>query len=222
MTRTVAGLRATCASLLLAVLALEAPGQASGQEPGPADAPVPGTVFVFDDGRVERFLRTDGEMRVWATRAGREYTRAANPVLPIQEWEVGERRGGSEVHGASAGIWPPARGGRAQFRVLNRAVSGSRESRSVQAWTCRTGKADGVRTPAGEFEALPISCELFSVGSMRLLEKRTWWWSPELGHYVRRKYQSLRTGKVNDIRLCAAMPATRATGARIDAILKGC
>jgi hypothetical protein len=186
------------------------------------DAPLPGTVFIYSDGRVERFERAEGETCVWATRAGREYVRSANPMLPIQAWQIGERSGASEVHGASDGIWPPQRGGRAQFRVLNRAVSGARESRSVQAWTCRVGRAETTKTPAGSFETLPIACQLFSVGSMRLLENRTWWWSPELGHYLRRKYQSLRTGEVNDIRLCAALPESRATGARIDAILAEC
>ena len=126
------------------------------------------------------------------------------------------------MHGPTDRLWPPASGKRAQFRVLNRAVSLGRESRSVQAWTCRVAKPAVLELPAGAFETLPIRCELFSVGSMRLLERRTWWWSPDLGHYVRRQYQSLRTGEVRDIRLCAALPEARATGARIDALVKAC
>lgn len=184
--------------------------------------PVPGTVFVFDDGRVERYLRRDGETLVWATRRGREYVRAANPALPILSWEIGERSGRRDVFGDAGRIWPPSTGARAQFRVLTEVRDGEAQRRYSQAWTCNVDGPKDLTVPAGAFPAWRITCERFSVNSMRLLEQRTWWWSEDLGHYVRRRYQDLRDGEASDIRLCAALPDLRASEARIEALLEAC
>lgn len=184
--------------------------------------PVPGTVFVFDDGRVERYLRRDGENLVWATRRGREYVRAANPALPILSWEIGERSGRREVFGDAGNIWPPVDGVRAQFRVLTEIRDGDAKRRYSQAWTCNVDGPKDVAVPAGVFPAWRITCERFSVNSMQLLERRTWWWSEDLGHYVRRRYQDLRDGEASDIALCAALPELRASEARIEALLDAC
>lgn len=181
-----------------------------------------GTVFIFDDGRVERFLRADGDTRVWATRRGREYVRAANPVLPILEWQFGDRAGQREVFGDVSDLWPPRPGARAQFRVRTDVQEGDRTRRSIQAWSCEVEGRSREDTPAGEFDVVPISCDRFSVNSMRALEKRTWWWSADLGHYVKRRYQNMRNGEVRQITLCAALPETRANDVRIDAIVTEC
>lgn len=203
---------------LLASAILVADAEASE----PAPDPIAGTVFIFNDGRVERFLRADGETHVWATRRGREYERAANPAVPILEWEIGDRSGERSVFGNANAIWPPRAGARTNFRVLTRARSGERERRSVQAWTCRVGDLSTLNVPAGAFEAYTISCDRFSVNTMRLLEQRTWWWAPDLGHYVRRRYQDMRSGEARDISLCAALPEIRANDARIDSIVESC
>lgn len=191
-------------------------------EPLTAPTPAEGTVFVFDDGRVERFLRTDGDAHVWATRRGREYIRAANPVLPILEWQFGDRAGQREVFGDVGDLWPPRPGARAQFRVRTDIQEGERTRRSIQAWSCEVEGQTREDTPAGDFNVVPISCDRFSVNSMRALEKRTWWWSADLGHYVKRRYQNMRNGEVRQITLCAALPETRANDARIDAIVTEC
>lgn len=185
-------------------------------------APDPGTVFIFDDGRVERFVRDEGDAQVWATRRGREYVRATNPALPILEWQVGERSGTRTVFGDSAELWPPEPGQRARFRVLTEVEEGEENSRSVQAWTCSVGHRGQKKVPAGSYTIMPIICERFSLNTMRLLERRTWWWSEDIGHYVRRRYQSVGSGEVRDIRLCAAVPPHRASSARIDAVRETC
>jgi len=184
--------------------------------------PVPGTVFIFDDGRVERYLRRDGDTLIWATRRGREYVRAANPALPILSWDIGQRSGQREVFGNADNIWPPANGARAQFRVLTKVQDGDADRRYSQAWSCNVAGPQSISVPAGDFPAYRIVCERFSVNSMRLLERRTWWWSEDLGHYVRRRYQDLRDGEVSDIRLCAALPELRASEVRIEALAADC
>ncbi len=199
-------------------------GRADPDQRVRADAPdpVPGTVFIFDDGRVERYLRRDEESLVWATRRGREYLRAANPALPIMSWDIGQRSGRREVFGNADNLWPPANGARAQFRVLTEVRDGEAQRRYSQAWSCSASGPRDIKVPAGRFSAYKITCERFSVNTMRLLERRNWWWSEDLGHYVRRRYQNLRNGEVSDMRLCAALPELRASEARIEALAKDC
>jgi hypothetical protein len=182
----------------------------------------PGTVFLFDDGRVERFIRREAEGDIWATRSGREYRREPNPILPIRAWSVGNRQGDSEVFGISDTFWPPAAGNRAQFRVLHTAFADGRERRTAQAWSCRIGSATRLNVDAGEFEVLPVECDVYSVASQRLLERRRWWWSPELAHYIARSFQDMRTGEISSLELCAAVPAYRAANVKLDALANAC
>lgn len=184
--------------------------------------PIAGMVFIFDDGRVERFLRREDDKLIWATRRGREYIRAANPALPILSWDIGERSGRRVIFGNPGDIWPPREGARARFRVLTEVRDGAERRRYSQAWSCSVGRPRNVSVPAGVFPAYAITCERFSVNSMRLLERRTWWWSEDIGHYVRRHYQDLRNGEVTNFALCGALPELRASEARIGAILDDC
>lgn len=187
-----------------------------------AFSPDPGTVFLYDDGRVERFVRNEPEGDIWATRSGREYRRDPNPILPIRSWSVGNRQGESEAFGISDTFWPPAAGSRAQFRVLHTAFADGRERRTAQAWTCRIGSTTSLRVDAGEFEVLPVECDVYSVASQRLLERRRWWWSPELAHYIARSFQDMRTGEISRIELCAALPDYRAANVKLDTLAKAC
>ena len=211
------------ATLLLICAALGACATPAERGPRPAVfAPDPGTVFLFDDGRVERFVRSEAEGDIWATRSGREYRRDPNPILPIRAWSVGNRQGESQTFGVTGEFWPPAAGDRAQFRVLHTAFADGRERRTAQAWSCRTGSTTSLRVDAGEFVVLPVECDVYSVASQRLLERRRWWWSPEVTHYIARSFQDMRTGEVSRIELCAAIPDYRAASFKLDALAKAC
>lgn len=211
------------ATLLLICAALGACATPAERAVRPAVfAPDPGTVFLFDDGRVERFVRREAEGDIWTTRSGREYRRDPNPILPIRSWSVGNRQGESQAFGVTGEFWPPAAGDRAQFRVLHTAFAEGRERRTAQAWSCRTGSSTSLRVDAGEFEVLPVECDVYSVASQRLLERRRWWWSPEVAHYIARSFQDMRTGEVSRIELCAAIPDYRAASFKLDALAKAC
>lgn len=182
------------------------------------DPPVyqPGAAYIFSDGRVERVVSSNDEVTVWATRRGRQYTKSNNPAIPVLEWTLSGRSGSRAVFGAHHRLWPVRSGAEARFRVRTDFTNEGRTARSVQLWHCRVGQAETVTLAVGPFETLPVRCERYSVNTMAVLEQRTWWWSPEVGHYVRRSLRNLRTGRRRDMVLCAALPPQRANQDRID------
>lgn len=180
----------------------------------------PGTTFIFSDGRVERVVEDKGEKIIWATRRGRTYERAANFAIPILKWKTSRQSGVRQVTGKVDALWPPTPGKHARFRIATDVTRNGETNRSIQLWTCSVSKETSVELPNGAFDALPVRCERYSVNSMTALERRTWWYSAEVGHYIQRDFQNYRTGERKKIRLCAALPPNRATQKRIDALAK--
>lgn len=182
-------------------------------------APEPGTVFIFSQGRVERFLRSEeDDMRVWSTRSGREYVRAANPAIPVLSWRIGNQSGSRRVIGNADAIWPPEPGRKARFRVLTRVEANGVRRRVTELWRCEVKDEEVLWVPAGRFATLPIECIRYSTTSMRPLQQRIWWWAPDVGHYIRREFANMRSGETLNVTLCAALPAYRATPVRVSQI----
>lgn len=197
---------------------------AGAQDEPVAAAMEPGRVFVFSDGRVERVVEVRDDRTVWETGGGVRYTRAHNVALPILEWRLGDRTGERHVFGGHERMWPPRTGASARFRVVtdvSRTQGG--QARSIQPWTCKIGRPTTVELPNGPFEAAPITCDRYSITTMRVLERRRWWWSPDIGHYVKRTFQDMRTGRRRSIVLCASLAPRWATAERIEALARdGC
>ncbi len=205
-----------CFSIALAFFIAGA-ASVPARSPTPASLPEIGTTFVFSDGRVERVVGHDASSTRWASRRGGEYVRPHNVALPILEWEVGGRQGVRRVYGEQAGFWPPVPGQRDRFRVVTEVTGDKGVERTIQLWTCAAGAIRSVATPSGPFEAMPITCDRFSTSNMTLIERRIWFWSAEIGHYVRRDFQDLGDGTLERIVLCEALPPRNANRIRIDA-----
>lgn len=187
--------------------------------PGPAAALKVGETFVFSDGRTERVKALKEDRVVWTTREGSEFARAYNVALPILEWRIGARQGVRRVYGAEP-LWPPRPGKRANFRVVTEVQreNDPAVSRSVQLWTCAIGRMETVVLPAAPFQAMPIRCDRFAANSMRLVERRTWWWSAEVDHFVRREFRDMQDGKREIVTLCAVLPPEHANRVRVRAL----
>ena len=74
--------------------------------------------------------------------------------------------------------------------------------------------------PAGTFAAYPIVCDRFSANSMRVVERLTWHYSPEIGHYVRREARNMGDGVRETNALYAALPPHAANALRIEALAR--
>lgn len=200
-------------------------GQPATAAPLPEPVRVePGATFVFSDGRVERLVEDRGETQVWATRRGREYVRARNFTVPILEWEISGVKGKRTVSGNSDKFWPPRERASSRFRVTTDILAKEgAKSRSLQYWTCKAGRKRIEAFAFAEIEVLPVTCERYTPSSMKLVERRGWLWSDEVGHYVERSSIKYSTGASQTVRLCAKIPGRTATDDRISEVVKaGC
>lgn len=180
--------------------------------------------FVFNDGRVERLVEDRGETQVWATRRGREYVRSRNFTIPILAWEVSGVKGTRTISGKPEKLWPPREGASSRFRVVTDIVPREgAKSRSLQYWSCKAGRKRMEKFAFAEIEVLPVNCERYTPSSMKLIERRGWLWSDEVGHYVERSSIKYTTGETETVRLCAKIPGRTATDDRItEVVKKGC
>ena len=182
-----------------------------------------GTVFIFSDGRVERVQEVQDDQIIWATRRGREYVKSPNIAVPILEWQIGEVEGIRTIIGGPDGVWPPELGRSSRFRVRTDISRDGHHGRRIEAWSCRVGKPDWLTVPAGEFETHPVTCDRYSLGTMKLLQRRTWWWSSDVGHYIKRTSQSYRSGARKTSELCAAVHRDAVSEKRISVLAnQGC
>ncbi len=77
-----------------------------------------------------------------------------------------------------------------------------------------------LNVPAGRFNAVPIVCDRFSHNSMRVLERLTWHYSEEVGHYIRREARDMSDGSVETYALFAALPPHAANEIRIETLAR--
>lgn len=198
---------------------------AAGALSAPLDAhlPVyaPGDAFVFSNGRVEQVVQVAADRVTWRGLSNRTYVRPVNPVLPIVQWQDKTLRGQREVHGPADGLWPLRKGNTARFRVVTSlSINGESGARSVALWRCRVEAARPVTVRAGSFTAFPVRCDRYSSLTMRPLQRLTWDYAPDIGHFIRRGWTSFLDGKSQTIELVAAFQGGSASPERLRAIVR--
>ena len=182
---------------------------------------VPGQAFIYDNGRVERVHDVANERVVWAARTGRTYVRDANIIVPILEWTYRGQRGRRVISGQPSNLWPLRAGARTQFSAINFTLdTRERTRRSLHLWTCNVRAIQRIEVPAGAFDAFPIVCDRYSPNSMRIVERLTWHFAPDVGHYIRREARDMLDGVGEVYSLYAALPPRAANPVRIEALAR--
>ncbi len=182
----------------------------------------PGDAFVFSDGRVERVIAADGDRMTWASLSGPTYERSRNFIIPVLSWRRGRGTGTREIRGNPDALWPVKASQSVRFRVIaqTRTNPQAKTKRSVSMWMCKTSKPRAFTVAAGTFDAIPVLCDRYSSISMRLIERREWDYSPEVGHYIRRVTVNYVRGTSRSIELVAALTGPAASPARLAAIAR--
>jgi hypothetical protein len=180
----------------------------------------PGDAFVYSDGRVEQVQAIDGDVVTWIGLQGDPYRRPRNFVLPVLGWRFNQGEGRRSVTGHPEALWPLAAGNTARFSVITefRRDPASPWERSLALWTCKTGPWHEIEVPAGRFPVLSIACDRFSSWNMRLQERVTSDYAPDVGHYIRRTTIDYLAARTTTIALTGELHGAAATHARLVAL----
>lgn len=176
--------------------------------------------FVFSDGRVEQVRRTRGDNVLWAGLSGTPYWRSRNPIVPILSWKTRQGEGQRTIAGQPDRLWPLGETRRVRFRVVTESRKGVRDPwvRTVALWSCETGNLRPVTVAAGTFDAVPIRCDRHSATTMKLVERLSWDYAPDLGHYIRRSTVNFLRATEDHVELSAAVHGASATRGRLEAL----
>lgn len=169
-----------------------------------------GDAYVYTDGRVETVSRVGPEQTLWETSDGSAYTAYRNFILPPISWKSGSSKGENEIQSTAGHSWPPASAGDVVFSVRSNVNEESLdEPRTWTAkWRCVSGGKVKLDATAGIYEAIVIECERANPDP-GTWKKRTWYFVPEIGHYVRRKDLIYRTGRKVTVDLVAIRPGAK-------------
>lgn len=186
-----------------------------------ARPPVPsyelGDAFVFDDGRVEQVAQVDGDVVTWSGLQGGPYQRRRNFITPVMGWRNDQGEGRRNVSGPADALWPLKPGRSVRFSVIteSHAAGAKRWERNLALWVCKVDTTTEIDVPAGRYAVNPITCDRFSPVNMRLQERVTWDYSPEIGHYVRRTIIDYFAARTSVIALSSALHGAAATRPRL-------
>lgn len=179
-----------------------------------------GDTFIFSDGRVETALRTDGRDVIWRSGNGSRFTRPRNFVIPAVQWETSRTRGRRVVRGDHDKLWPLGERRSTRFRTIAEVRSESEPLRRIaELWNCRPEGTERLALKAGTFETRKITCDRYSPANMRVQRRVIWFYSAEIGHYVRRETIEFGNGRRSSIDLVAALHGRDANRAAVSSIL---
>jgi peptidoglycan hydrolase-like protein with peptidoglycan-binding domain len=187
------------------------PGEETGTAPKPVNAAGPayevGDTYVYSDGRIETVSRVGPERTLWESAEGSMFTAYRNFILPPISWKSGAARGENQVQPAAGVKWPPATTGEIIFSVGSKTGGGPVDAPKTWSgkWRCAAKGVSPVKALAGQFDAVVIECQR-TKPEPGTWKKRTWYYVPEIGHYVRRVDRIHGTGREITVDLVTIRP----------------
>jgi hypothetical protein len=179
-----------------------------------------GDTFIYSDRRVETAVRVESRDVVWRASNGQRFTRPRNFVVPAVEWSTSRTRGRRVVRGEHEKLWPLEAGRSVRFRSMAEVRSETEPLRRIpELWTCAAIGSARIDVPAGRFDTEQIRCDRFSPDTMRVQRRVTWYYSSDVGHYVRRETFEFSNGKRTSVDLVAQLHGREANNAAIRSIL---
>lgn len=192
-------------SLLFSTLGILLLAGGCAQVPGPAKEATPfytgpqmatenlpdlavGESFIFDDGRTDTVIEINGETLTWRDDRGIIRWIHRNFLLPDIGWQNRTRRSKSTTTADAKLLWPLQVGATGRFDYLQSvdANDGSTHNEYKQSWQCMVEGTQSLDVAAGTFNVFKIPCYRYLDGTSFWRQTRTFYYSPEVGYYVKR------------------------------------
>lgn len=145
-----------------------------------------GDAYTYSSGRTETIQEILDDRVVWHNDLDSIFERYPNFIFPTVSTKTdrGEVERNFDVPPDT--LWPLIPGTRRQFQSEVRVkLDGQNGERLFyREWICKVVGMSRVEVQFGEFDSVEIACDRYSRGKWR--ENRTWYYVPEIGHYVRR------------------------------------
>ncbi len=180
-----------------------------------------GVTFVYSNGKSETVEAVQDDQVVWRDNRNRISTGSRDFTLRRLQWETKTRRG-TRQHRPSSDLldqaarpylWPLSVGNKASYIETGRWQKKKGEWRDSEIrWQSEVLGRERIRTLAGEFNTWKITAYRYSEGNVygrppRKKEIRTWYYAPEVGHYVRYEKDYLGRKPNSSIDLVAVRPS---------------
>jgi len=148
-----------------------------------------GEYFTFDDGTTAMVTEISGELVTWEYNNGTVSKRYRNFIIPALTWTSAKKHSKAKTTANADMLWPLAVGKRSQYdfqRVISK-HDGTDATRLSRSWNCTVEGTMRVSVTAGTFNTYVISCRRYSNTSHKWRATRSYYYAPDLGHYVIRK-----------------------------------
>ena len=154
-----------------------------------------GTTFVYGDGSWETVLRATADRVEWKNHKGERYSGSPDFTRRPSVWQnrrlqvrrTYESRPDLFLKPPTS-LWPLRDGGKAGFLEKGFWTEEDGGTRDYSAsWACEVLGRTNLSVPAGTFDTWKIECRRYSIASdlkSTLRQANTWYYSPEIGHYV--------------------------------------
>ena len=155
-----------------------------------------GTTFIYSDGAWETVTAIAPGMVTWTNHRGVISSRSPDFTYRAAKWQSRTRRGTRQytarndllVHKPTS-LWPLKLSNAASYSETGIWQLKEEPANSYRAnWSCRVEGIERASVMAGEFDTWKIVCTRYSVpkpsGTPRARETKTWYYSPEIEHYV--------------------------------------
>lgn len=194
--------------------------QVAGSELRQAPLPVykKGTTFIYSNGTWETVADSSPESITWRDYRGYISSGSADFTRRRAAWQTKTRQGTRQFGPRKdlwikkkTSLWPLQIGNVAAYsETSTRHRKEEPEKTSHYNWSCEVAGTEAVSVMAGNFDTLKIVCKRYSTSrnptKARTLELKTWFYAPEIGHYVLSTTQYFDDRAAQRLELLAVLP----------------
>lgn len=164
--------------------------------PSPLPTYAIGDAFIYSDGSWERVNDVSSETVTWSNHQGNYSSGSIDFTYKRSEWETSRSMGERTFtptaflfEESTTSLWPLGLGNKTRFDEKGRWISADGLERVYDSyWRCDVEAAEKIKVIAGEFDTWRIGCaryaDSYSYPKYRAREYRTWYYAPEIQHWV--------------------------------------